>query len=91
VALARLSKDMAEKLCNMVEEETALVQAVRHVAEGRRIVANQRARIAKLRALGHPTLNHEQTLSIFESTLRIFEDHARALCAEAGIPPPQSN
>jgi hypothetical protein len=28
---------------------------------------------------GHPTLDHEHTLEIFESTLRILEEHERTL------------
>lgn len=55
------------------------MMAARHVAAGRRIVARQRERIARLRMAGHPTLDHEQTLRIFESTLRIFEDHEREI------------
>jgi hypothetical protein len=53
--------------------------AARHVAEGRQRVAQQRERIAKLKAGGHPTLDHEQTLLVLESTLKIFEDHERSI------------
>jgi hypothetical protein len=60
-------------------KETDLTLAARHVAEGRIIVARQRERIARLRALGCWTLDHEQTLRTFESTLEIFLDHERTL------------
>ncbi|HLH93656.1 MAG TPA: hypothetical protein VKW08_00920 [Xanthobacteraceae bacterium] len=56
--------------------------AARHVAEGRRIVERQKARIARLKLGGHPTLDHEQTLQLFESTLRILEEHEQQLLAE---------
>jgi hypothetical protein len=61
------------------EPESDLAMASRHVAEARRIVGRQRERIAKLKAAGHSTLDHEQTLQVFESTLRIFEDHERQI------------
>jgi hypothetical protein len=60
-------------------KEIDLTLAARHVAEGRIIVARQRDRIARLKALGCSTLDHEQTLRIFQSTLEIFLDHQRTL------------
>jgi hypothetical protein len=59
--------------------EADLSLAARHVAEGQMIVARQRDRIARLKALGCSTLDHEQTLRIFESTLEIFLDHEQTL------------
>jgi hypothetical protein len=59
--------------------ESDLAMAARHVAEGRRIVAQQRERIARLKADGHPTADHEQTLRVLESTLQILEDHERQI------------
>jgi hypothetical protein len=44
------------------------------VAEARRIVEQQRGRIARLKEGGKPTFKHEQMLRAFESTLQIFED-----------------
>jgi hypothetical protein len=35
--------------------------------KGRRIVGQQRERIAKLRAAGHSTLDYEQTLFVLET------------------------
>jgi hypothetical protein len=61
------------------QAESELATAARHVASGRLIVARQKARMAKLKAEGHATLDHEQTLQVFESTLRLFEDHERQL------------
>jgi hypothetical protein len=59
--------------------EADLALAARHVAEGRIIVSRQRGRIARLKALGCSTLDHEQTLRIFESTLEIFLDHEQTI------------
>lgn len=63
----------------MSYQDNQLVLAAQHVAAGRLIVARQRALIAKMRAAGHRTLEHERTLTIFISTLTIFEDHEHAL------------
>jgi hypothetical protein len=60
-------------------KETDLSLAARHVAEGRMIVARQRERIARLKGLGCSTLDHEQTLRTFESTLEILMDHEQSL------------
>jgi hypothetical protein len=59
--------------------ETDLEMAVRHVAEARRIVEQQRGRIARLKESGKPTFKHEQMLRAFESTLQIFEDDERRI------------
>jgi hypothetical protein len=60
--------------------------AARHVAEGRRVVEQQRRRIAKLKKAGRPTFDQEQTLRVFETTLQIFEDDERRLRERMGIP-----
>lgn len=54
---------------------TELETATRHVTEGRRIVAEQRARVDRLRATGRDTYGAEQELRLFEDSLAIFEDH----------------
>jgi hypothetical protein len=59
-----------------------LAQAIRHVTEGRLIVARQRELVSLLTAKGHATAPHEQTLGLFESTLRLLEDHERLLRRE---------
>jgi hypothetical protein len=53
--------------------------AARHVAEARLIVAQQHARIARLKARGSCTRDFERTLNIFIGTLQILEEHERAL------------
>jgi uncharacterized protein (DUF342 family) len=62
-----------------MEPESDLAMAARHVAEGRRIVAAQRERIARLRSSGHESRKHEEMLRVLENTLQIFEDHQRQL------------
>jgi hypothetical protein len=64
-------------------EESQISLAARHVAEGRAIVARQRGRITRLKALGCSTLDHEQTLRVFEGTLEIFLDHEQTLREQA--------
>lgn len=63
----------------MGEAESELIMGARHLAEGRRIVARQRERIAKLKALGRCTQDDELTLGVFVSTLDMLGGHARAL------------
>jgi hypothetical protein len=66
--------------------ETSLEMAVRHVAEARRIVEEQRRRIAKAREAGDPTLDQEKNLKVFEATLRIFEDEEQKIRERMDIP-----
>jgi hypothetical protein len=66
--------------------ETSLEMAVRHVAEARRIVVQQRERMASLKADGHSTVDHEKTLEVLETTLRIFEHDERSIRERMGIP-----
>lgn len=56
-------------------DESTLAMAVRHVAEGKRIIARQRQSIARLKAVGLPTLDYEHPLLAFKDTLQLFEDH----------------
>lgn len=44
--------------------ESDLAMAARHVAEARQIVADQQARIDRLRTDGHPTADHEPNLAL---------------------------
>lgn len=67
----------------VAEMETDVAIAERHVAQGRLIVAQQHERIARLKALGSCTRDYELTLSVFVCTLKILEDHERALRAAA--------
>jgi predicted nucleic acid-binding Zn-ribbon protein len=59
-----------------------LSQAREHVIQGRRIVEEQRGRIAQLRAHGHSVKSHEQLLAQFERTLESLQHHERVLMAE---------
>jgi hypothetical protein len=56
--------------------------AARHVSQGRRLVAEQRERIARLKADGLPTTVYEHTLVVFETTLQTLEDHEQLLHQE---------
>lgn len=56
-----------------------LATAARYVAEARRIVMRQRARVARFRALARSTLDQELTLRAFVSTLAILESSAQEL------------
>jgi hypothetical protein len=62
--------------------ESDLALAIQHVARAKLFVANQHARIARLRDAGCSTLDAEHTLEVFISTLGVFEDHERQLREE---------
>jgi len=49
------------------------------VAEGRRIVQQQKGLIVRLRAAGVDTWEAERTLRLFEANLRRFEEHQDVL------------
>jgi hypothetical protein len=66
----------------MADLNQRLTTAALHVAEGRRSVVRQRARIAKLEALGASTLEAENTLEVFLRTLRVLEDYETLLREE---------
>jgi hypothetical protein len=52
--------------------ETALEMARRHVALGEGLVAQQRARIASLKAAGHDVVEAERLLELLEQTQALF-------------------
>ena len=54
-----------------------LVVAELRSAQARRIVANQRDLIARLKAAGHPTSDAEQRLQTYLSMLEHLEAHQR--------------
>lgn len=62
---------------DMENEMVAL--AWRHVIQGRAIVERQKLRVRALADAGHSTENAERMLSLFESTLEIFEKHLQDL------------
>ncbi len=69
----------------MVRKEALLQRlalAERHVSDGRRIVARQRAFIASRKEAGHDTRDAEALLDQFERTLEIFEEDHLYIRAE---------
>ena len=64
-----------------MDDDHDLCRAEEHVAEGRRIVQQQKGRIARLRAAGADTWDAERALRLFESNLRRFEEHRDILKA----------
>ena len=62
-----------------MDSENDLRRAEELVAEGRRIVQQQKGLIVRLRAAEVDTLEAERTLRLFEANLRRFEEHRDAL------------
>ena len=62
-----------------MDSENDLRRAEELVAEGRRIVQQQKGLIVRLRAAGVDTLEAERTLRLFEANLRRFEEHRDVL------------
>jgi hypothetical protein len=58
-----------------MDSENDLRRAEELVAEGRRIVQQQKGLIVRLRAAGVDTWEAERTLRLFEANLRRFEEH----------------
>ena len=52
-------------------KKTRLEQAIRHVGETKRLIAEHRQRIDKLRAAGISTVDAEQTLDVFDQQPKI--------------------
>jgi hypothetical protein len=61
----------------MTENETRLEQAIGRVAETKRLIAEQRQRIEKLRASGISTLDAEQTLNVLCSSVPSLEKYEK--------------
>jgi hypothetical protein len=59
--------------------ETTLEQALRHVRDGKRTIAGQRALIAKQKEGGHDTEAADSLLIQFERALLIFEEDLQAI------------
>jgi len=59
----------------MSADDDPLSKARRHVQEGRRIVWEQKGRIARIRAAGLDSADAEQTLRVLEANLKLFEEH----------------
>ena len=60
-------------------DDDPLALAQRRVWDAQKIVAEQKRRIARLRAAGAGTFEAVQALSAFESNLRLFTEHRDTL------------
>jgi hypothetical protein len=56
-------------------DDSTILLVDRRVAEARRIVASQRARVERLRGASYDASNAEQTLRAFGNSLRTLESH----------------
>ena len=63
----------------VMADDDPLALAQRRVWDAQKIVAEQKRRIARLRAAGAGTFEAVQALSAFESNLRLFTEHRDAL------------
>jgi hypothetical protein len=66
---------------HMARKITALSAACR-VGEAKRIIADQYALIARLRAAGHPGLEAGRSLQIYLSALKLLEAHEKEIKTE---------
>ena len=66
----------------MPRKKPKLILAADRVAEARKIVADQRELSMTLKASGRPTLQAEQALSTYVSSLKHLEDHERRIREE---------
>ena len=64
---------------SMLADDDPLALAQRRVWDAQKVVAQQKRRIAGLRAAGASTFDAVQVLSAFESNLRLFMEHRDAL------------
>jgi hypothetical protein len=64
---------------SMGDIDSELALAARYVAEARHIVARQRRRILRLKAMGSATPDHELTLQAFAGALAELEGRAQDL------------
>jgi len=65
-----------------MSSQSRLSDAARHVRDGRRIVAEQKARILQMGSSGLDTDQAESLLDVFERTQAIFESDLRNVEAE---------
>jgi hypothetical protein len=81
--MSRLAANFAFELkyspYSIMVDDDPLALAQRRVWDAQKIVAEQKRRIAGLRAVGASTLDAVQVLSAFESNLRLFTEHRDAL------------
>jgi hypothetical protein len=55
--------------------DSTIPLAEQYVTQTHQIVASQRDRVERLRGAGYDTSDAEQTLRVFEKSLRTFEDY----------------
>ena len=67
------------RLINMRDNDHDLRRAGQLVAEARCFVYEQKGKIIRLKAAGKDTSDAERTLQMFESNLKMFEEHRDAL------------
>ena len=70
---------LAHARASVVADDDPLALAQRRVWDAQKVVAEQKRRIAGLRAAGASTFHAVQVLSVFESNLRLFTEHRDAL------------
>jgi hypothetical protein len=63
----------------MSTDDDSLNKARRLVAEGQRIVWEQKGLIARIRAAGFDTADAERTLRVLEENLKAFQEHSDSL------------
>jgi uncharacterized protein Smg (DUF494 family) len=56
-------------------DDSIIPLAEQYVTQTHQIVASQRDRVERLRGAGYDTSDAEQTLRVFEKSLRTFEDY----------------
>ena len=67
----------------MPKKSSKLIVLAQHIACARRIVADQRALLAKLQTTGQPMTEAEGTLQTYRSALHHLESHERKMRADA--------
>jgi hypothetical protein len=60
-------------------DQTELEMARRRIAQGCRLVAEQREKVARLKARGADSYEAQKELDLFEDSLATFEEHLAAL------------
>ena len=63
----------------MSDNENDLRRAREIVAEAQRFVHEQNGKIIRLKTAGRDTCDAEKTLQLFESNLKVFEEHRDVL------------
>jgi hypothetical protein len=63
----------------MSDNENDLRRAREIVAEAQRFVHEQKGKIIRLKTAGRDTCDAEKTLQLFESNLKVFEEHRDVL------------